>query len=208
MKIVALLFVAAAAGVVVLAAPAPQDVEQQQQEEVVQEEVQEVVVLVEEEKLRQPEILLDERVQPHNGIYSFQVETENGIIHTEEGVVGSKGQTNVQGAYSFILDGGEVVEVRYTADEFGFQPKSSLLPVAPEFPHPIPQFVLDQIAFGEEQRRLKALRLQELEQQERLEQQQTVQLQVQEEVQDVVQQQEETQLKAEQQVEQQEVAPE
>lgn len=45
------------------------------------------------------EILRDERVVPVNGIYSFQVETENGIVQSEEGVVGSKGQTNVQGSY-------------------------------------------------------------------------------------------------------------
>lgn len=31
------------------------------------------------------------------------------------------------------------------ANELGYQPESDLLPVAPAFPHPIPQFVLDQI---------------------------------------------------------------
>ena len=49
---------------------------------------------------------------------------------------------------SYTLDDGSVVEVRYQADENGFQAQSPLLPVAPEFPHPIPQFVLDQIAFA------------------------------------------------------------
>lgn len=37
------------------------------------------------------------------------------------------------------------------ADENGFQPESDVLPVAPEFPHEIPQFVLDQIAKAAEE---------------------------------------------------------
>ncbi|XP_042887676.1 cuticle protein AMP1A-like [Penaeus japonicus] len=102
------------------------------------------------------EILLDERVQPESGGYSFKYETENGIVQSEEGAPGLEGQTNVQGVYSYTLDDGSVVEVRYQADENGFQAQSPLLPVAPEFPHPIPQFVLDQIAFAEEQDRLEA----------------------------------------------------
>ncbi|XP_047478850.1 cuticle protein AMP1A-like [Penaeus chinensis] len=102
------------------------------------------------------EILLDERVTPEDGAYSFKIETENGIVQSEEGAPGLEGQTNVQGVYSYTLDDGSVVEVRYQADENGFQAQSPLLPVAPEFPHPIPQFVLDQIAFAEEQRRLEA----------------------------------------------------
>ena len=42
-------------------------------------------------------------------------------------------------------DHGEVFELKFVANENGYQPESSALPVAPEFPHPIPQFVLDQI---------------------------------------------------------------
>lgn len=53
------------------------------------------------------------------------------------------------------------MEVTYVADELGFQVDNPLLPVAPEFPHPIPQFVLEQIAFAEEQRRLLAIKLEE-----------------------------------------------
>ncbi|KAK7078332.1 hypothetical protein SK128_001387 [Halocaridina rubra] len=53
-------------------------------------------------------------------------------------------------------DGTEVV-VKYVANENGFQPQSDHLPVAPEFPHPIPKFVLDQIAFAAEEDRLRAL---------------------------------------------------
>ncbi|XP_069996748.1 cuticle protein AM1159-like [Penaeus vannamei] len=101
-------------------------------------------------------IILDDRSSPENGAYSFQFQAENGIRQSEAGTPGLEGQTNVQGVFSFPLDDGSVAEVRYQADENGFQAQSPLLPVAPEFPHPIPQFVLDQIAFAEEQDRLEA----------------------------------------------------
>ncbi|XP_069996607.1 cuticle protein AMP4-like [Penaeus vannamei] len=101
-------------------------------------------------------ILLNERVAPEGGAYSFKIETENGIVQSEEGAPGLEGQTNVQGVFSFPMEDGSIAEVRYLADENGFQAQSPLLPVAPEFPHPIPQFVLDQIAFAEEQDRLEA----------------------------------------------------
>ncbi|XP_042887672.1 cuticle protein AMP4-like [Penaeus japonicus] len=122
------------------------------------------------------QILLDERVQPEGGAYSFKYETENGIVQSEEGVPGLEGPTNVHPQKSTPLHisrtfgirmifhmllvhlenpNGSIAEVRYQADENGFQAQSPLLPVAPEFPHPIPQFVLDQIAFAEEQDRLE-----------------------------------------------------
>lgn len=41
--------------------------------------------------------------------------------------------------------------MKFVANENGFQPQSDLLPVAPEFPHPIPDFVLEQIAFAAQQ---------------------------------------------------------
>lgn len=47
--------------------------------------------------------------------------------------------------YSWTSPEGEYIEVRYVADGNGYQPESSALPVAPEFPHELPQFVLDQI---------------------------------------------------------------
>ena len=45
----------------------------------------------------------------------------------------------------FTLPNGEQFSLKYVADENGFQPESSFLPVAPAFPHPIPDFVLEQI---------------------------------------------------------------
>jgi len=60
-------------------------------------------------------------------------------------------KTNLNVSNRYIVDG-EAVPLTFVANENGFQPESSLLPVAPAFPHPIPQFVLDQIAFAAEQR--------------------------------------------------------
>lgn len=48
--------------------------------------------------------------------------------------------------YRYTAPDGTPIEVKFVADENGFQPESSVLPVAPEFPHEIPQFVLDQIS--------------------------------------------------------------
>ena len=45
----------------------------------------------------------------------------------------------------FTLPNGEQFSLKYVADENGFQPESDFLPVAPAFPHPIPDFVLEQI---------------------------------------------------------------
>ena len=49
---------------------------------------------------------------------------------------------------SFTFPNGEDFELSFVADEGGYQPQSAYLPVAPAFPHPIPQFVLDQIEFA------------------------------------------------------------
>ncbi|XP_076042176.1 cuticle protein AMP2-like [Oratosquilla oratoria] len=98
-------------------------------------------------------ILSDDRVQPEGGAYSVAFETENGIQVSESASAGEEGQSNSQGVFRFPLDNGEIAEVKWVANEFGFQPESSLLPVAPAFPHPIPEFVLEQIRFAEEQRR-------------------------------------------------------
>merc|ERR1711970_1226453 len=70
-----------------------------------------------------------------DGAYSFDVETSDGMVRAESGAgTGEDGAVESQGSVRF-------------AHPNGYQPESSALPVAPAFPHPIPQFVLDQIAF-------------------------------------------------------------
>ncbi|XP_042218175.1 cuticle protein AMP1A-like [Homarus americanus] len=101
-------------------------------------------------------ILRDERIHEEDGRYSVDVETGNGIILSQSGSPsGPEGAVVKAGQYSYTAPDGTPVVVKFVADENGYQPESNLLPVAPEFPHPIPQFVLDQIAFAatEEPRR-------------------------------------------------------
>ncbi|KAK7075176.1 Structural constituent of cuticle [Halocaridina rubra] len=81
--------------------------------------------------------------------YSFAIETEDGIQREEFGSAiddgSAEGAVAQAGSFSFTLPDGQEFELTFVADENGFQPQSSFLPVAPEFPHEIPQFVLEQI---------------------------------------------------------------
>ncbi|XP_042893827.1 cuticle protein AMP1A-like [Penaeus japonicus] len=97
-------------------------------------------------------ILRDDRVHEDDGRYNLDVETANGISLSQSGSPdGPDGAIVKAGQYSYTAPDGTLVSVKFVANENGFQPQSDLLPVAPEFPHPIPQFVLDQIAFAAEE---------------------------------------------------------
>nr|XP_027239250.1 cuticle protein CP14.6-like [Penaeus vannamei] len=102
-------------------------------------------------------ILRDDRVQEDDGRYNFDVETGNGITASESGSPdGPEGAVVKAGQYAYTAPDGSLIEVKFIADENGFQAEGAHLPVAPEFPHPIPQFVLDQIAFAAEEDALAA----------------------------------------------------
>ncbi|XP_063587658.1 larval cuticle protein LCP-30-like [Penaeus indicus] len=97
-------------------------------------------------------ILRDDRVIEDDGRYNFDMETANGIVMSESGSpTGDEGAINSAGSFSYTAPDGTDIHLQYVADENGFQPQGDHLPVAPEFPHPIPQFVLDQIAFAAEE---------------------------------------------------------
>ncbi|XP_069188713.1 cuticle protein AMP1A-like [Procambarus clarkii] len=94
-------------------------------------------------------ILRDDRIHEEDGRYNFDIETGNGITLSQSGSPdGPEGAVVKSGSYSYTAPDGTPVRVTFVANENGYQPQSDLLPVAPEFPHPIPQFVLDQIAFA------------------------------------------------------------
>ncbi|XP_064089139.1 cuticle protein AMP4-like [Macrobrachium nipponense] len=82
------------------------------------------------------------------GAHSSDFEAENGIVFQFSGSEGATGGANMIGSFSYPQEDGSLASVSFVADENGFQPQSDLLPVAPAFPHPIPQFVLDQIEFA------------------------------------------------------------
>ncbi|KAL7643309.1 UNVERIFIED_CONTAM: hypothetical protein RMT77_006601 [Armadillidium vulgare] len=98
---------------------------------------------------REPIKILRSEVSPIDGAnFRYFFETENGIQTQKEGTTGSQGQSNMAGFFIFPLDDGTIGEVRYIADENGYQPESALIPT----PHPLPAHALEQIRFAEEQR--------------------------------------------------------
>ena len=94
------------------------------------------------------ELVRDDRVYPSAaGEYSLDFETDDGTQISESGYgSGPDGAVESQGSVRFVSPEGEEFELTYVANaEGGYQPESDALPVAPAFPHPIPQFVIDQI---------------------------------------------------------------
>ncbi|XP_068249117.1 cuticle protein AMP4-like [Palaemon carinicauda] len=103
-------------------------------------------------------ILKNEQHTPDEfGNHNSDFEAANGIEVHISGSQGENGGANVIGSWSYPLEDGSLAEFKFVADENGYQPESDLLPVAPHFPHPIPQFVLDQIEFArlEDERRAR-----------------------------------------------------
>ncbi|XP_042241695.1 cuticle protein AM1159-like [Homarus americanus] len=94
------------------------------------------------------EIIKDERSDSGDGNFNYAFEADNGISMSVSGTPGAEGQSNMQGVYSFILPDGTIAEIRFIANENGFQPESPLLPT----PHPLPAHAIEQIRFAEEQR--------------------------------------------------------
>merc|ERR1712058_192025 len=81
------------------------------------------------------------------GEYSLVLETSDGTRLENSGDdSGPDGAVETQGTVRFIHPDGEEFVLKYVANAEGaYQPESSALPVAPAFPHPIPQHALDQI---------------------------------------------------------------
>merc|ERR1711862_335432 len=67
-------------------------------------------------------VIRSESNGPVEADFSWLFETENGISANANGVAGSNGQSNHDGAFSFTHDDGTLTEVQYIANEFGYQP--------------------------------------------------------------------------------------
>ncbi|XP_001600141.2 cuticle protein CP14.6 [Nasonia vitripennis] len=84
-----------------------------------------------------------------DGSYNYNYETGDGTKAEESGSLRNVGSENeaiaAQGSYSYTDPEGNVIEVKYIADENGFQPQGAHLPVAPAIPEAI-QRALDWIA--------------------------------------------------------------
>ncbi|XP_012056326.1 PREDICTED: endocuticle structural glycoprotein SgAbd-8-like [Atta cephalotes] len=80
------------------------------------------------------------------GSYSYAYETENGIAASEQGSpqpVGPKGDPAVvaQGQFQYTAPDGTPIALQYTADENGFHPQGTHLPIAPNVPEQIQKAV-------------------------------------------------------------------
>ena len=87
-------------------------------------------------------ILRDSRIYPSDvGEFRSEIETGDGTVFTQSGYgSGSDGAVEKQETVVFTFPEGQLFELTYVADaEGGYQPESEFLPVAREFPHPIPQ---------------------------------------------------------------------
>ncbi|XP_023025225.2 uncharacterized protein [Leptinotarsa decemlineata] len=80
-----------------------------------------------------PAAIIKSNIVPNSGdgYYSYNYETENGIMAQEEGTVVNDAE-NARGGYSYTSPEGERVVVEYTADEEGFKPTGSHIPQIPE----------------------------------------------------------------------------
>lgn len=82
------------------------------------------------------------------GSYNYAYETENGIVAAEQGApqpVGPKGDPAIvaQGSFQYTAPDGSPIAVQYIADENGFHPQGSHLPVAP----PVPELIQKAVAY-------------------------------------------------------------
>ncbi|XP_071551769.1 cuticle protein AM1159-like [Panulirus ornatus] len=93
-------------------------------------------------------ILSESRQDDGAGNFNYAFQADNGIAVEASGSPGSQGQSVMQGSFSFPVPDGSVAEFHYFADEFGYQPQSSLLPT----PHPLPAHVPELLRIAEEQR--------------------------------------------------------
>ncbi|XP_063610428.1 cuticle protein AM/CP1114-like [Penaeus indicus] len=94
----------------------------------------------------------DDRVHEEDGTYNFDFEAANGISFSQAGSSGGDDDAVIKaGEYSHtVLDGTEI-HLTFVADGNVFELQGDHLPAAPEFPHQIPGFVLEQFAFSVEE---------------------------------------------------------
>ncbi|KAJ0176769.1 hypothetical protein K1T71_007948 [Dendrolimus kikuchii] len=85
--------------------------------------------------------------QSPDGAFQYAYETGNGIYAQASGAIKNPNSEypalGVQGAYKYTAPDGSPVEVTYTADENGYQPQGSVIPV----PQPIPEAIARSLAY-------------------------------------------------------------
>nr|CAD7589212.1 unnamed protein product [Timema genevievae] len=94
-------------------------------------------------------ILAESSVVNEDGSFQNSYESGDGTKVQASGVLKSLGPKEeagpeIQGAYTFITPDGQTLELRYIANENGFQPQASFLPVAP----PIPDEIIESLKYN------------------------------------------------------------
>ncbi|XP_076055210.1 cuticle protein AM1159-like [Oratosquilla oratoria] len=93
-------------------------------------------------------IVAETRQEPVDGASASDFQSGNGIRFAQKATEGAAGGSNAEGVYSYPDEFGNLIEVRYVANEFGFQPQGAHLPVAP----PAPPHVAELLRIAEQQR--------------------------------------------------------
>ncbi|KAL5292805.1 hypothetical protein ACFFRR_011524 [Megaselia abdita] len=86
------------------------------------------------------EIKSSETLVKSNGEYAYGFDTTNGIAKEESGLAGH----SVKGSSQHITPEGELVTLKYIADENGFHAEGSHIPTPP----PLPQHVIETLAWN------------------------------------------------------------
>nr|CAD7259298.1 unnamed protein product [Timema shepardi] len=93
-------------------------------------------------------ILAQSNIVNEDGTFQNSYESADGTRAESSGSLKSLGPQEegqvIQGSYSFYTPDGQLYELRYIADENGFQPQGNFLPVAP----PIPEEILKSLAYN------------------------------------------------------------
>ncbi|CAL4122683.1 unnamed protein product [Meganyctiphanes norvegica] len=102
--------------------------------------------------IREPIAILSQEFQLDGPNFRYGYESQDGTAVTAFGSPGADGASNIEGSYSFVVPSGELVEVRYIANENGAQYSSPILPQQVQPIHPVPEHALELIRIAEELR--------------------------------------------------------
>jgi len=86
-------------------------------------------------------ILRSEFEDKGDGTFSWASETSDGTKHEQSGYLKNVGTEDegisISGSYSYYAPEGELISLKYLADENGFQPEGDHLPTPPPIPEAI-----------------------------------------------------------------------
>ncbi|CAL4122684.1 unnamed protein product [Meganyctiphanes norvegica] len=100
----------------------------------------------------EPIAILSQSSQMDGANFRYNYETQDGTAVDTVGSASVNGGSNIEGSYRFTAPSGELIEVRYIANENGAQYSSPILPQQVQPIHPVPEHALELIRIAEELR--------------------------------------------------------